>query len=71
MVDNIDKVTQRGDKLEDLGERAGEGGRIARTPLASSVYSVCDVPYIIHGEIILQLTKPAKFCVLLTLLQVR
>ena len=25
MVQNIDKVTQRGDKLEDLGERAGEG----------------------------------------------
>ena len=24
MVDNIEKVTQRGDKLEDLGERAGE-----------------------------------------------
>ena len=31
MIQNIDKVTQRGDKLEDLGERAGraerEGGR--------------------------------------------
>ena len=25
MIQNIDKVTQRGDKLEDLGERAGEG----------------------------------------------
>jgi len=25
MVENIDKVTKRGDKLEDLGERAGEG----------------------------------------------
>ena len=25
MVARIDKVTQRGDKLEDLGERAGEG----------------------------------------------
>ena len=24
MVHNIEKVTQRGDKLEDLGERAGE-----------------------------------------------
>jgi len=24
MVDNIEKVTQRGDKLEDLGERAGQ-----------------------------------------------
>ena len=25
MIQNIDKVTQRGDKLEDLGERAGRG----------------------------------------------
>ena len=25
MIQNIDKVTQRGDKLEDLGERAGKG----------------------------------------------
>ena len=25
MIQNIDKVTQRGDKLEDLGERAGNG----------------------------------------------
>ena len=24
MVSNIEKVTQRGDKLDDLGERAGE-----------------------------------------------
>lgn len=24
MVENIEKVTQRGEKLEDLGERAGE-----------------------------------------------
>ena len=24
MLDNIDKVTQRGEKLDDLGERAGK-----------------------------------------------
>ena len=27
MIQNIDKVTQRGDKLEDLGERAGRAER--------------------------------------------
>jgi len=25
MVENIEKLTERGDKLEDLGKRAGEG----------------------------------------------
>ena len=31
MIQNIDKVTQRGDKLEDLGERAGNGDRSGET----------------------------------------
>ena len=31
MIQNIDKVTQRGDKLEDLGERAGKRDRSGET----------------------------------------
>ena len=31
MLDNIDKVAQRGEKLDDLGERAGKNVEKART----------------------------------------
>lgn len=30
MIDNIDKVTQRGEKLEDINERAGMGLDLVR-----------------------------------------
>ena len=33
MVQNIEKVTQRGEKLEDLGERAGQPPTITYIPL--------------------------------------
>lgn len=29
MIDNIDKVTQRGDKLEDINERAGTNASVS------------------------------------------